>query len=249
MAPTAEEKPDGAPEWMVSFADMITIMMSFFVIMFALASGEAAKGKHNNKQQQAAFDSLNYRFGPNWQPFASWGLMPGSSPVRGAGSRDKLKAPSRPLSEPEGEVKVLRKEQARIRIPGHGDHTVIGGIVFFDDGKSQVSAEQTSRLKVIAAELAGKPQVIEVLGHASRRPLPRGSSYRDRCDLAFARCRQTVDLLRAWKIDTARMWIGVVQTSGSAASGDAAGPGEDSQVDIYLTDLLPEKYTAANAGP
>ncbi len=51
MASKPEEKPDGAPEWMVSFADMITIMMSFFVIMFALASGEAAKAK---QQQQAS---------------------------------------------------------------------------------------------------------------------------------------------------------------------------------------------------
>ena len=111
------------------------------------------------------------------------------------------------------------------------------------------SADQTARLKIIAAELAGKPQVVEVLGHASRRPLPSGSSYRDRCDLAFARCRQTVELLRACKIDTTRMWIGVVETSGSATSGDAAGPGEDSQVDIYLTDLLPEKYISASSSP
>ncbi len=245
MASKPEEKPDGAPEWMVSFADMITIMMSFFVIMFALASGDAAKAKRSSKQQQAAIDSLNYRFGPKWQPFASWGVMPGTSPAPHAGSRDKTKGPTRPVSDPAGEVKVLRKEQARIRVPGQGDRTVIGGIVFFDDGASRVSAEQTARLKIIAAELAGKPQEVEVLGHASRRPLPRGSSYHDGWDLAYARCRQTVELLRSWKIDAARLRIGVVETSGSATSGDAAGPGEDSQVDIYLTDLLPEKYTTA----
>ncbi len=175
--------------------------------------------------------------------------MLGNSPVPHAGSRDKTKGLTRPVSDPAGEVKVLRKEQARIRVPGQGDRTVIGGIVFFDDGASRVSAEQTARLKIIAAELAGKPQEVEVLGHASRRPLPRGSSYRDRWDLAYARCRQTVELLRCWKIDAARLRIGVVETSGSPASGDAAGPGEDSQVDIYLTDLLPEKYTTAAAGP
>ena len=43
-----EEKPDGALEWMVSYADMITIMMSFFVVMFALAT------KKDEKAQQAA---------------------------------------------------------------------------------------------------------------------------------------------------------------------------------------------------
>jgi hypothetical protein len=112
-----------------------------------------------------------------------------------------------------------------------------------------LSKEQRDRLKIIAAEMAGKPQEIEVLGHASSRPLPRGSSYRDRWDLTYARCRQTVALLRELKIDPARLRIGVVQTSGSEAVDGAAGPGEDSQVDIYLTDLLPENYTSASAAP
>ena len=80
MSVKPEEKPERRPEWMVSFADMITIMMSFFVIMFALASNQAAKGKKASANQQAAMDSLNYRFGPSWKPFASWGLMPGNSP-------------------------------------------------------------------------------------------------------------------------------------------------------------------------
>ncbi len=249
MASAPEEKPDGAPEWMVSFADMITIMMSFFVIMFALASGEAAKNKQHNSKQQAAFESLQYRFGPNYRPFASWGLMPGDSPASHAGSRDKSKVLTRPATDPAGEVKVLRREQARIHVPGHGDRTVIGGIIFFEDDAHPLSKEQRDRLKIIAAEMAGKPQEIEVLGHVSSRPLPRGSSYRDRWDLAYARCRQTVALLRELKIDPARLRIGVVQTSGSEAIDGEASPGEDSQVDIYLTDLLPEKYTSASPAP
>ena len=86
MAAKPEEKPDGAPEWMVSFADMITIMMSFFVIMFAIASGEAAKGA-KAAGNTAAIESLNNRFGPKFQPFASWGLAPGTMPVKQGGSR------------------------------------------------------------------------------------------------------------------------------------------------------------------
>ncbi|MCL4195115.1 MAG: hypothetical protein KJZ87_25480, partial [Thermoguttaceae bacterium] len=58
MAKRVEEKPEGAPEWMVSFADMITIMMSFFVIMFALA---AAK---NEGHAEAVRQSIHDRFSP-----------------------------------------------------------------------------------------------------------------------------------------------------------------------------------------
>ncbi|MCL4212087.1 MAG: hypothetical protein KJZ68_15650, partial [Phycisphaerales bacterium] len=31
-----EEGHEGAPEWLISFADMVMLMMGFFVILFAL---------------------------------------------------------------------------------------------------------------------------------------------------------------------------------------------------------------------
>ena len=96
----------------------------------------------------------------------------------------------------------------------------------------------------MADEIAGKPQQVEILGHASTRPLPPGSPYRDRWDLAYSRCRQMAKLLTSLKIDPERLRIGVNQTGGERAVGDPATPGEDSQVDIYLTDFLPEKYTS-----
>ena len=111
----ADEKPEGAPEWMVSFADMITIMMSFFVIMFALAAGEAAKGKKaHNEQQQAALDSLQNRFGPKYQPFSSWGLMPGNSPVKNRGTRQKVKLPEPPPEEPPPYCSACSKANPRV---------------------------------------------------------------------------------------------------------------------------------------
>jgi chemotaxis protein MotB len=240
-----EEKPDGAPEWMVSFADMITIMMSFFVIMFALVSGQAAKGKH--ERQQAAFASLQNRFGPKYQPFASWGLTLGGSPAKTSGRRVKSKDRSTPAGDQSGETKVLNHERARIRVPGHGERVVVGGVVFFDERSHALNGPQQDRLKLIAEEIAGKPQEVEIIGHASGRPLPAGSPYQDRWDLAYARCRQMVKLLTAMKIDPERLKIGVDQSAGARAVGDAAAPGEDSQIDVYLTDLLPEKYKAKAA--
>ena len=123
----------------------------------------------------------------------------------------KPKGPTRPPSDADGDVKVLRKEQARIRVPGHGDRMVIGGIVFFDDASQRLTDEQKARLQIIAEELAGKPQEIEVLGHASPGRCRAGSSYQDRWDLAYARCRRTVELLGGLKIDPDRLRIGVVR--------------------------------------
>ena len=243
MSAFPEEKPEGAPEWMVSYADMITIIMSFFVIMFAIASGEAAKGKRT-QQQQAAIDSLQNRFGPKYQPFASWGLMPGNSPIRHAGAHEKGKQPIIVPDEEGGTVKVLKRERSRIRIPGRGDRIVIGGVVYFGDKTLALADSQTARLKLIAEEMAGKPQQIEIVGHTSARPLTPDSSFHDRWDLAYARCRQVAKLLGTMKIAPDRLRISVVQTSELQAAGETStATAEDMRIDIYLTDMVAERAT------
>ncbi len=232
----ADEKPDGAPEWMVSYADMITIMMAFFVLMFAIATGEAAKGK-NGHSQEAALASLQYRFGPQWRPLAGWGLAPGNSPTRGA------EIPGRgpgtpPTGNDDGNVKVLKNERARIRVPGRGERVVIGGVVYFNETSAQLADRQKVWLRSIADEMAGKPQQVEIVGHTSARPLPPGSPYRDRCDLAYARCRQAAGLLAGLKIEPERLRIMVLPASQPPADEPATTPAEDARIDIYLTDTL-----------
>jgi chemotaxis protein MotB len=235
---------------MVSFADMITIMMSFFVIMFALAAGEAAKGKKaHNEQQQAALDSLQNRFGPKYQPFSSWGLMPGNSPVKNRGTRQKVKLPEPPPEEPESAIKVPKKGQTRIRIPGQGEKVVIGGALYFGPGNADLPPEQKARLKAVAAEMAGKPQEIEVVGHASPQPLPAKSAYRDRWDLAYARCRRVAEALAEMKVDQDRVRLGVVRAEVLPAAAASGQPTEDCRVDIYLDDALAGKYRRESEGP
>jgi len=242
MISNVDSKPDGAPEWMVSFADMITIMMSFFVIMFAIASGEAAKGKRN-RQLEATLNSLQARFGPTFQPFASWGVAPGNSPVRNAGAQQKGKDHPEVHEEETGPAKVRNDERARIRIPGRGDRVVIGGVVSFNAASVNLPKKQKQWLGVIAEELAGKPQQIEVVGYMSPKPLPQGSPYRDRYDLAYARCREVSQLLAGMDIERRRIAIKVVQAADSQPTADASQETpQDERVDIYLTDTIADTF-------
>jgi chemotaxis protein MotB len=194
-----EEKPEGAPEWMVSYADMITIIMSFFVIMFALASGEAAKGK---KMREATIESFQYRFGPQWKPFMSWTLAPGNSLLpgggKGQGSPDSIPA----VGDPGGTVRKSKREKARLRVKGEGELLAIGGLVHFNDGNTDLlgDRDQGPTMQTIANELAGKPQPIEIVATASKRPLPPGCPYHDRWELGYARCRRVAEILPTLKI-------------------------------------------------
>ena len=163
---------------MVSYADMITIVMSFFVVMFSIASGEAAKGKRS-QQQQVAIESLQYRFGPKWKPFMSWSMMPGNSLLPGGGKGMGSTDPIPAVGDPGGTVRVLKKEKARIRVPGEGDQIAIGGMVYFDKATTDLVPGQSGSIQRIADELAGKPQQVEIVATASSgrcRPAARSAT-------------------------------------------------------------------------
>ncbi len=232
-----EEKPDGAPEWMVSYADMITIVMSFFVVMFSIASGEAAKGKRTTRQD-VVFESLEYRFGPKWKPFANWSLMPGNSMLPGDGKGLGSHAPTPAVGDPGGTVRVLKVEKARIRVPGQGDLIAIGGMVHFEKGGASLTPGQNASLQKIADELAGKPQEVEIVATASSHPLSQGSAFADRWELGYARCRQTAELLVSLKVEQERLRLSVIPASAHESKGTNP-PEADTAVRVYLSTTLP----------
>jgi chemotaxis protein MotB len=237
MRQSPDEKPEGAPEWMVSYADMITIIMSFFVVMFSIASGEAAKGKRS-QQQQAAIESLQYRFGPKWKPFMSWGLMPGNSMLPGGGKGRGSPASPPAVGDPGGTVRVLKKEKARIRVPGQGDLIAIGGMVYFEKATMELIPGQSGSIQKIADELAGKPQQVEIVATASNQPLPPGCLFRDRWELCYARCRQTAELFTALKIEPERLRLSVLPANAEENKG-ALFSETDVAVRVYLSTTLP----------
>ena len=53
MCKQPETAAEGAPEWMVSYADMITIMMAFFVVLYASTSNSGVKDKGGKAGEQA----------------------------------------------------------------------------------------------------------------------------------------------------------------------------------------------------
>lgn len=242
MSASIEEKPDGAPEWMVSYADMITIMMSFFVVMFALSS------KKDETAKKAAVASLEYRFSPAWRPFGQIGpgLYPRGSAQKKSGDkkgrgRGLGNSPGGELDEP-GRDPILR---GRLRVPGRGNRLDVGGVVHFDEFSDSLAQEQIDKLRAIADELAGKPQRVEVLGHASKRPMPPGASHHDHWDLAYARCRRVTEQLVAMGVDPKRVRMGVAGSNEPAYTGMAPEMlKENSRVDVYLLDTLSDEAEA-----
>jgi chemotaxis protein MotB len=86
-----------------------------------------------------------------------------------------------------------------------GDRRITGTIVLFAEGGAELDAEAKERLAQVASELRGKPQKIEIRGHAARGLPPAGSTGEDPWQISYARCQATRTFLEQHGIEPERI--------------------------------------------
>ncbi len=199
MARKEEENAGGVPEWVVTFGDMMSLLLTFFIMLTSLS-----EIKHEEKYQ-ALVESFRRQFGHDT---AARSLSPGDSIPRNS-NLTKLASQGRALRantmEGGDRVKATRGENPRVRTLRQARRTVIGAVVYFDEGSAELTDDAKAELQRSALQMLGKPQKIEVRGHASLRPLTADEPFGDKWDLAYARCRAVQTFLEDLSIDPRRI--------------------------------------------
>lgn len=167
-----EPEEESAPAWFVSYADMITILACFFVILFSMAS-----------ENQSKFANVAKSFRDGFLPHSTQAAMSNfaNDPVANVAKTIDLIAQ-------EGEDKGQTVVDPR-------DIVVIGGAVFFDKGSAELQADQYSNLYRIALQLRGTTQVIEVHGYCSPDPDDEALKYNNKWELSFYRATSVIEFL------------------------------------------------------
>jgi len=222
MADKCNCPEEGLPEWIMSYADMITILMAFFVVMYSMA------GDKNPSKQEAVFQSLHERFGPEWLQHLT-GIGPGpyvpkDTPIAGIKTGNKQREKEGPKEKKQkGKLATPRSlgDHPRVHTLRPGEQAAVGGIIYFPEGSNELVGDSLEQLQIAAEEISGKPQRVEVRGHTSRRRPSKGSGYQDNWDLAYARAKSVMNQLVSLGIDSKRIVIGV------SADNEPIGRGAD----------------------
>lgn len=156
--------------WKVAYADFVTAMMAFFLVMWITS------------QNQDVREAIAHHF---QDPFAPVGFSEAKS--QGA-PRHSDQAPASRAAPPTEDKPRREVRRPTYLLTGQGQATSIGAVVFFDEGAVELSPAASEELSRLIPWLKGKPQKVEIRGHASRRPLPEGSPHRDAWELSYARC-------------------------------------------------------------
>jgi len=193
----------GGGAWKVAYADFVTAMMAFFLVMWIVAQ--------NDKVKEAIAHHFN-------DPFAKE-----SEDAEGTAHQrpPRHPAPARRAEKLKNEKEAGGSESILLTTQG-GERTSIGTVVYFADDSAALEDDAEGRLKEIAPLLVGKPQKIELRGHSSRRPLPAGGAFQDHWELSYRRCLTVMERLEELGIPRDR-----IRLSQAAGFEPVATPNEN----------------------
>jgi chemotaxis protein MotB len=181
-----EENTTGAPDWVVTYGDMMSLLLTFFIM---LASFSEVK---RDAPYQAMVESILREFGydSTMMSFAPGTLIPRNSSVAELATDGR----ARRLNVTQGgdQAKAPVGDNPSVRIVRMGEKTNFGGVIFFEEASAELTDRAKADLQVVADSIHGKPQKIELRGHTSQRPLPPDAPYRTLWDLAYQRSWNTM---------------------------------------------------------
>ena len=208
----------GGGAWKVAYADFVTAMMAFFLVMWITAQNTKVKEAIAEHFQQPLFAK---------KPV---GRKPHSHQV------PALLVPSKKSTDDPAK----RKPPA---VPNRKSNPApTGALVFFPELSAELDQDAKDNLLRLVPWIAGKPQKIEIRGHASRRPLPADGPYRDAWQLSYARCLATMHFLAEQGISRER--IRLSQAAGfepKSARGDGQAS-HNSRVEVTMLNELSQEY-------
>ncbi len=224
----------GGGAWKVAYADFVTAMMAFFMVMWITGQSKEVKSAVAQYFNDPLGVAINDPNAPHAAPMGG-GKSDSKSPGRGEADSGTKSASG---EDPEGDA----AGKGKVFVLHDGSHSRIGTVVQFPEGTAELDGEAQARIRQLVPSLLGKPHKVEVRGHASPRPLPPGSNFSSPWDLSFARCQAAMALLEQEGVEPARMRLSQAsifepQTIKEEADLQAA----NARVEIYLLEEVAEE--------
>ncbi len=225
----------GGGAWKVAYADFVTAMMAFFMVMWLTAQSKPVK--------QAVADYFEDPIGINRGSKSTSFIGPedattsgffktGNGPGRGIAMAMKRTEGRRNM------VGVAARKPPRMIIFRYFNRTHSQGTVaLFAENSAELDAAAKEQIELLVPLLAGKPNIIELRSYSAPGPLPLNSAFTDSEELNFNRSKAVKKYLIEQGIDPRRIRVSLSSQPESndlfTQSGEEV-PG--SRVEIFALD-------------
>jgi chemotaxis protein MotB len=226
---------EGAPAWMLTYGDMVTLLLTFFVLLLAMSETE-----QNQKMMdfmQAVKEAFGSTGGAQHWPTEEV-LVP-----KNVDAMSVLILPVHPedfgCTSDEG-PKGKRERVTNIRPDNHYQP---GGWFRFAELSAELSHAEAARIAQYAERLRGHTTLIEVRGYCSKRPVD-GTGFADHMDLSIRRARAAAKVLIENGINPKRVLVvgaGTAQPI-TPSSSDAERRNRNDAVELIQIDKTIDEF-------
>lgn len=238
MKKRKHEEQENSERWLLSYADFITLLMVFFIIMYSMSAMNEAK-----------FQALAQSLSSVFQGGASI-LNSGSGTLDGQPPSDDLpSAAPQDDSANQAEQDVLMvidkqlqqyltdaglQDSVVLTIDDRGLVVSLGDAATFDSGSAEIKASFVPQLLKIAEILNGVDNYIRIEGHTDN--VPETGKYKSNWELSTARATSLVQLfIQNSAIPPAKLSaVGYGEYRPVAVNDTAEGRAKNRRVDIVV---------------
>lgn len=197
-----KKQAGGAPEWVVTYGDMMSLLLTFFVLLVSMSSIQ------EEEKFQQALKSIREAFGY----VGGIGTVPttNSPAVSLIQQLETIRIPERIKNRGDAEDPGIEGRDTRITKVREGIEIAIGGQVTFDRFSDELKPEARELLEALAVKLRGHTTKIDIRGHTTNEPLPADSPFADLDELAHRRAKAVAAELERAGVESDRMRLTAV---------------------------------------
>lgn len=236
-------KHENHERWLVSYADFITLLFAFFVVMYAASQADRSRAAQVSQSVRHALERpmLAALLGGT---INDKGI--GNAMARGPGGAEKAKeGPQQPgaLAELLPSLHLLNQELRReieagkmqVSLEARGLVISLREAAFFPSGEDTIVPAAYPILAKVADTIAKIPNPVRLEGHTDSRPISN-QRFRSNWDLSAARAIAMLEFLTArQKIPAERFSVaGYAETAPVASNETEEGRMRNRRVDIVI---------------
>lgn len=245
-----EEEEEKHERWLISYADFITLLFAFFVVMYALSSINEGKYKVFSTSLGTAFGTSNTGLAKASDPIAL--ITPAM--IANRKRKDALRKERTTMTAIARDLQkvlapMVKEGKVRVTQNSRGVSVEVNASVLFAPGEAKLSAESDQALKVMAVLLKDDQHQIQVEGHTDNVPISN-VFFPSNWELSSARASAVVRLFIDSGVEEQRLTaVGHASNQPVANNGDMEGRARNRRVAITVLTGLPDPVIEVPTAP
>ena len=205
-----KEDHENHERWLVSYADFITLLFAFFVVMYSISSVNEGKYRVLSNSMVEAFrhnaNGLNI---PDGSVKISWDdAREITQPIK---SDDGYTVQDETMREIANDIlsvmgSLVKQGQVRVSVSSRGVRVDINAGVLFEPGQASLEKKSMEVMKAVARKLEHTPNKIVIEGHTDSIPIST-PAYPSNWELSSARASSVVRLFIDNGVNSSRMTV------------------------------------------